>query len=204
MAYMMKTGMGARLANVLPNTDPINGQNNTKPDRSAIISRTSVPGEKDGVKGRFISTTTRNFYDGSGGGTGSGTIKPKKTYEEFAAEGGDVKAAIKWNAANPRTPNRHKDITETEFLGRVDSHLTPQGIVPQKEIPAKIMPTPTSTVTVKRPPRPAWETGKPPKKRRSGGGGGGDFKFKRGRSSGIGNRTFGTQLKNLFKNCKTC
>ena len=198
MAYKMATGMGARLENVLPTPDPTNPKKkkNNNNQSTVTVSKTSTPGTKDGMKGYWHTTETRTTTSGSRGNN-------RLSYAEFGAQGGDVAKARAYNAANPRTPNTTNTNITREFVGRVDSNLQPQGIVPQKETPAKMMPTPTPTVTVAPPPRPAWETGKPPKKRNSGGGR--DFKFGRGGSSTPWNaRGLGETLRRVFTNCKTC
>lgn len=198
MAYKMATGMGARLSNVLPTPDPTNPKNKKKNNNepTVIVSRTSTPGTKDGMTGFWHTTETRTTTSGS-----RGTNRP--SYAEFAAQGGDVAAAKAYNAANERTPNTTNTNVTREFVGRVGSNLQPKGIVPQKETPAKLMPMPKPTATVTPPPRPAWETGKPPKKRTRGGGGR-DFRFGRGRSSRVGNRTFGQRLRDIFTSCSSC
>lgn len=202
MAYKMATGMGARLSNVLPTPDPTNPKNKNN-ESTVTVSRTSTPGTKDGMKGYWHRTETRTTTPGSGG-TGGGKITPRKTYKQFAAEGGDVAAAKAYNAANDRTPNRTSTNVTNEFVGRVNTGLTPQGIVPQKETPAKLMPTPKPTVTVTPPPRPAWETGKPPKKRTRGGRGR-EFRFRGGGSSKPWNaKGFGETVRRLLGSCKSC
>lgn len=192
MAYKMATGMGARLENVLPTPDPTNPKKkkNNNNESTVTVSRTSTPGTKDGMKGYWHTTETRTTTPGSRGNN-------RPSYAEFAAQGGDVAAARAYNAANERTPNTTNKNVTREFVGRVDSNLQPKGIVPQKETPAKLMPTPKPTVTVTPPPRPAWE-----KPNTYGKGGKSNNSKKSGK--GWNSRGLGEMLRGMIGSCKTC
>ena len=190
MAYKMATGMGARLENVLPDpTNPKKKKNNNN-QSTVTVSKTSTPGTKDGMEGYWHTTETRTTISGSRGNN-------RLSYAEFAAQGGNVAAARAYNAANPRTPNTTNTNVTREFVGRVNSNLQPQGIISQKETPAKLMPTPKPTVTVTPPPRPAWE------KPNTYGSGGKSNKSK-GSGKSWNSRGFGETLRRVFTNCKTC
>jgi hypothetical protein len=203
-----KTGGNARMQPLMYNgpllpdpTDPNKKPNVRKNDdgSTTTVTTSREPGTQNGRRGYFDITNTRTDYPGSGGGSGSGTI----SYKEFAEKGGDVAAARKWNAENPRTPDRSTSSQTRRFVGQpepIASNLKPEPIVPLTpsfDTPAPGIEPPKKTVTVKPPPRPAWE-----KPGLMGSGG----RSNNSKSSGKkwNQKGFGETLKRVFTGCKTC
>ncbi len=121
-----KTGGNARMqplmykGPLLPDpTDPP-GKESTEPKVKTEKYRGT---NEQGISGTYIRSTTT--IPGSGGGTGSGKI----SYKEFEKQGGDVQAAMDWNAKQARS----QDQTSTQIRFNPDSPtLNMQPIKPLK------------------------------------------------------------------------
>jgi hypothetical protein len=216
--YVQSAGRGQainkRMQPLLTNpTDPNPTDPNKKPNvrknddgSTTTITTSRQPGTQNGRRGYFDITDTRTDYPGSGGGSGSGTIK--RTPEGDAAYAALTQAQraaqdAKWEAMQAGTPGRSTSSQTRKFVPQPEpivSNLTPKPIVtltPSFDTPAPRIELPKKTVTVKPPPRPSWS-----KPGLMGSGG----RSNNSRSSGKkwNQRGFGETLRRIFTGCKTC